>query len=234
MKILAVDSSAVTASVCLSEDRKICGEFFVNTRQKHSRTLMPMLENLLQCTGVSLAEIDLFAVSEGPGSFTGVRIGVSCVKGLAMPFDKPCVGISSLEAMARNLTATEGILCAVMDARCGQVYNALFSCEGGVLRRLTPDRAIAMEDLAVECSTYQKPIYLVGDGAELCAAKQFGISGRPVLQPQLTTRSCAGRSSPRTGLHRFICVRRRHNVHENHNLEGISCLHWELTTEGFV
>ena len=172
MKILAVDSSAVTASVCLSEDRKICGEFFVNTRQKHSRTLMPMLENLLQCTGVSLAEIDLFAVSEGPGSFTGVRIGVSCVKGLAMPFDKPCVGISSLEAMARNLTATEGILCAVMDARCGQVYNALFSCEDGVLRRLTPDRAIAMEDLAAECSTYQKPIYLVGDGAELCAAKE--------------------------------------------------------------
>lgn len=187
MKILAVDSSAVTASVCLTEDRTICGEFFVNTKQKHSRTLMPMLEDLLRSTGVSLSEIGLFAVSEGPGSFTGVRIGVSCIKGLAMPFDTPCVGVSTLEAMARNLTTAEGILCAVMDARCGQVYNALFSCEGGVLRRMTQDRAIPMAELAEECKMYNKRLYMLGDGAELCYHKEEQFQElRAVLVPEAT------------------------------------------------
>ena len=130
MKILAVDSSAIPASAAVWEDGRLLGEFYSNTRQTHSQTLLPMVENLLKCTQTALNEIDLFAVSAGPGSFTGVRIGVACVKGLAMPEDKPCAGVSTLEAIAWNLAHLRGTICAVMDARCQQVYNAVFEADG--------------------------------------------------------------------------------------------------------
>lgn len=184
MKILAVDSSAVTASVCLTEDRTVCGEYFVNTKQKHSGTLMPMLESLLASLGVKPSEIDLFAVSVGPGSFTGVRIGVSCIKGLAMPFDTPCAAVSTLDAMVQPLVQLNGILCPVMDARCGQVYNALFSAENGALQRLTEDRAVSVTELAAECGSFGKPVYLVGDGAQLCYQNEAFRAAGAVLVPE--------------------------------------------------
>lgn len=168
MKILAVDSSATAASAAIMEDDRLLGEFFINTKLTHSQTLMPMIEALLLNTRISLSELDLFAVSAGPGSFTGVRIGVSSVKGLAMGSNKPCASVSTLEAMAQNFSHVNGIICAVMDARCQQVYNALFAAENGVLTRLTEDRALALTDLADELSVMKKTVYLVGDGAELC------------------------------------------------------------------
>ena len=126
MKILALDSSAVSASAAVLDDDKVLGEFFINTKQTHSQTLMPMVQQVLIQTKTSLEEIDLFAVSAGPGSFTGVRIGVACVKGMAFAQNKPCIGVSTLEAMAYPLSMLNGIICAVMDARCQQVYHALF------------------------------------------------------------------------------------------------------------
>lgn len=168
MKLLALDSSAISASVCLLEDGVILGESFVNIRQTHSQTLMVMTEQLLQCTGTALADVDVFAVSAGPGSFTGVRIGVACIKGMAMAEGKPCAGVSTLEAMAENCRNLNGIVCAVMDARCQQVYNALFQIEDGVVTRLTEDRAISIAELAQECAQLQESIYLVGDGAAIC------------------------------------------------------------------
>ena len=137
MRILAIDSSAGAASAAIWEDGSLLGEFFTNTRLTHSQTLMPMIGGVLDCARVPLESIDLFAVSAGPGSFTGVRIGVASIKGLAMAQGKPCAGVSTLEAMARNLAHLEGLVCAVMDARCGQVYNALFLAERGTLTRLT-------------------------------------------------------------------------------------------------
>lgn len=168
MRILALDSSAVSASACVMEDGRILGEYFVNIKQTHSQTLMVMAQGVLQNTGVPLDSIDLFAVSAGPGSFTGVRIGVACVKGMAMAQEKPCAGVSTLAAMAENLRDFTGIICAVMDARCQQVYNALFQVEDGIVTRLTEDRAIAIAELAEECAAFQQPVYLVGDGASLC------------------------------------------------------------------
>lgn len=172
MRILAIDSSAISASAAVLEDDKLLGEFFINTRQTHSQTLMPMVENVLKYTNVPLTGIDLFAVSAGPGSFTGVRIGVACIKGMAMPDRKPCVGVSTLEAIAQNLAHLDATVCAVMDARCGQVYNAVFAANGGNLQRLTEDRAISIENLTKECKDidekFTKPIFLVGDGAKLC------------------------------------------------------------------
>ena len=168
MIILSVDSSAVSASAALTQDGKVLGEFYINNRLTHSRTLMPMISAVLSDTETAVKDIGLFAVSAGPGSFTGIRIGISSVKGLAMPFDTPCVGVSTLEAIARNLEYESGTVCAVMDARCGQVYNALFSARNGNLERLTPDRAVTIIELAAECENLPKPLFLVGDGANLC------------------------------------------------------------------
>lgn len=166
MKILSLESSAISASVALTEDEKLIAQSFQNCGLTHSRTLLPMAESLLQNCGVTLGDVDAIAVAHGPGSFTGVRIGVATVKGLALGSDKPCIGVSTLEAMAHGARALGGRLCCVMDARAGQVYNALFAIENGSVQRLCDDRAIKLTDLAEEIGT--TPYFLVGDGAELC------------------------------------------------------------------
>lgn len=179
MLLLAVESSAGPASVAVLEDEKILGESFVNTRQTHSQTLLPMVQGLLMSLGKRCDEIDLFAVSNGPGSFTGVRIGVACVKGLAFPQNTPCCGVSTLEAIAGNGRAFEGVvLCAAMDARRSQVYNALFEVKNGELCRLTEDRAISIEALSQECAPYGDRLLLLGDGAALCHETMKGFGAR--------------------------------------------------------
>lgn len=166
MKILAFESSAVSASVALTEDEKLVAQSFQNCGLTHSRTLLPMAEALLQNCGVTLDDVDAIAVAHGPGSFTGVRIGVATVKGLALGTDKPCIGVSTLAAMAHGARALGGRLCCVMDARAGQVYNALFEVQEGQIHRLCDDRAIKLTDLGEEIG--EAPYFLVGDGAELC------------------------------------------------------------------
>ena len=154
MLILALDSSAAPASAALLKDGKILSEFYINTKQTHSQTLMPMVESVLKLTNKTLDDVTCMAVSAGPGSFTGVRIGVSCVKGLSMTRNIPCAGVSTLRAMAENARQLTGIVCAVMDARCGQVYNALFRAEDGKLTRLCDDRALPIVELLEECKTF--------------------------------------------------------------------------------
>lgn len=168
MKILAIDTSATAASVCIAEENKIIGEFFINTAITHSQTLMPMLEQLFKNTGLSLKDIGAIAVNAGPGSFTGVRIGVAAVKGLAFADNLPCVSVSTLESMAYNMLGTDCIVCSVMDARCSQVYNALFRVKGNSVERLCDDRAFSLSDLKLELQKYSEKIYLVGDGANIC------------------------------------------------------------------
>ena len=148
MKILALESSALAASVAVCEDEELIAQSFQRTGLTHSATLMPMAEDMLKNAGLTLAEMDVIAVAVGPGSFTGLRIGVSAAKGLAWVLDKPCAPCSTLESMAWQVAHMEGELCPVMDARRKQVYNARFRSEGGAPIRLTPDRAIAMEELA--------------------------------------------------------------------------------------
>ena len=191
MLILALDSSAAPASAALLEDGKILSEFYINTKQTHSQTLMPMVESVLKLTNKTLDDVTCMAVSAGPGSFTGVRIGVSCVKGLSMTRNIPCAGVSTLRAMAENARQLTGIVCAVMDARCGQVYNALFRAESGKLTRLCDDRALPIAELLDECKTFAEKIYLVGDGAELCY-KTFAAIRAELLQPQLRFQRASG------------------------------------------
>jgi tRNA threonylcarbamoyladenosine biosynthesis protein TsaB len=167
MRILAFETSAKAASVALLQDGKLLGESYQNTGLTHSQTLMVMAQDMLNQCGLSVGDLDAVAVAAGPGSFTGVRIGVAAAKGLAWGSEKPCYGVSTLESMALALGAFCGTVCPVMDARRSQVYNALFVAEDGVLSRLTEDRAIALEDLAQELQTAPQPIFLVGDGSEL-------------------------------------------------------------------
>ena len=168
MLILAFETSAKAASVALLEDNKLLGESYQNTGLTHSQTLMVMAEDLLKQCGKTVADLTAVAVAEGPGSFTGVRIGVAAAKGLAWGRNIPCYGISTLEAMAVSLGAFQGYVCPVMDARRSQVYNALFYVNCGEIRRMTPDRAVALSDLEKEIKTFEEPIFLVGDGSNLC------------------------------------------------------------------
>ena len=170
MLILALDSTAQVGSVALCEDDgHLLAECTLNTGNTHSETLLPTVEFLLKSCGVTVDDVDLFACTAGPGSFTGVRIGAATVKGIAFGKGKPCVGVSTLEALATNARAFEGIICPCMNARRQQVYNALFECKGGQLTRICEDRALAIEELLREVAAYapEKKIYLVGDGAEL-------------------------------------------------------------------
>ena len=168
MKILAFETSAKAASAALTENGKLLAESYQNTGMTHSQTLMVMAQDLLKQCGLTARDVDAVAVANGPGSFTGVRIGVAAAKGFAWGREIPCVGVSTLEAMALTLGAWQGYVCPVMDARRSQVYNALFHVSGGKLERIRPDRAIALADLGEELKNLEEPIFLVGDGSNLC------------------------------------------------------------------
>ena len=183
MKILALESSAKAASVCRWEEGKVLAESYQNTGLTHSRTLLPMCQSMLANCGIELEEVDVIAAASGPGSFTGLRIGLATAKGLAWPGEKPCYGVSTLEAMAWNLAHVDGVICCAMDARRNQVYNALFQAEGGTLTRLTPDRAISLEELFQGPEAETRAQILVGDGAELCYNYAVPLGVDLVLAP---------------------------------------------------
>ena len=170
MLTLAFESSAKAASVALCEDGRLISQVIQCSGLTHSRTLLPMAEDLLKNAEMEMKQIDCFAVAQGPGSFTGIRIGIATVKGLAWAADKPCIGVSTLAAMAWNGVAAGGLICAVMDARRSEVYNALFRIEDGRPVRLCPDRAISLSALTEELRDRGEAPFLVGDGTELASA----------------------------------------------------------------
>lgn len=167
MLILAFETSAKAASVALLEENRLLGESYQNTGMTHSQTLLVMAEDLIKQCGKAVTDVTAVAVAAGPGSFTGVRIGVAAAKGFAWGASLPCYGVSTLEAMAESLSVWEGYVCPCMDARRSQVYNALFYVNRGEPERLREDRAISLEDLKKDLLTLDGPIFLVGDGANL-------------------------------------------------------------------
>ena len=171
MKILALDSTALTATVALCEDTRLIGLYTLNSGSTQSETLLPMVESMMKLMGWQISDIDLFACSRGPGSFTGVRIGAATIKGLAFGTGKPCIGVSTLEALAYTLHGLENgrdiLLCPVMNARRGQVYNALFRLSDGKITRLCEDRALSIIELGQELASCSEPIYLNGDGYDI-------------------------------------------------------------------
>lgn len=184
MLILAFETSAKAASVALLEDGKLLGESYQNTGLTHSQTLLVMAEDLLKQCGKAVGDITAVAVAEGPGSFTGVRIGVAAAKGFAWGGELPCYGVSTLEAMAESLGIYQGYVCPCMDARRSQVYNSLFYVNQGNIQRLREDRAIALADLAGELKELTEPVFLVGDGSALAFRTLSGQIPRLVLPPE--------------------------------------------------
>lgn len=168
MKILALESSAKAASCAVLEDGALLASAWQATGLTHSRTLLPMVEDMLQNSELTVQDMDAVAVAAGPGSFTGLRIGVAAVKGLAWAAEKPCIPVSTLEAMAWPLAHLEGDIVCAMDARRQQIYNAVFLAEGGELTRLREDRALSLEEAAADLAGLDGPMTVVGDGAGLC------------------------------------------------------------------
>lgn len=190
MKILCLDSTAKVATAALLSDGETLAEYTVSGGLSHSELLLPMVRSLLTSCALTEDDIDLFACTVGPGSFTGVRIGVSLIKGLAFGRGRPVAAVSALEALAESLLPMDGILCPVMDARRGQLYSALFRCEGGIPVRLTEDRAIGADELAEELLTHYpgEGCHLVGDGYRVAEAA-FTERGVPLLDTPLSLRA---------------------------------------------
>ena len=181
MLILAFETSAKAASVALHDGSKLLAESYQNTGLTHSQTLMVMAEDMLKQCGYTAKDVTAVAVAAGPGSFTGVRIGVAAAKGMAWGLQVPCYGVSTLEAMAKNLGIYDGVVCAVMDARRNQVYNGLFRAEKGAIVRMTEDRAIALAELGAELAQMDGPVYLVGDGSLVAKA---ALEDRVIAPPE--------------------------------------------------
>lgn len=187
MLILGIDTAAAPccAAVYDTDKQQTLGSFVINNKLTHSVTLMPVVSDLLRNSGITTEDIDLFAVANGPGSFTGLRIGISAVKGMAFAASKPCAAVSTLEAMAYNVSVCDGIVCAAIDARCNQVYTATFLNDNGTVTRLTEEECLKADELAARLSEYDGDIILVGDGAQLVkkAADEQGISTRLAPDP---------------------------------------------------
>lgn len=198
MLILAIDTAATTAAAALTDGERLIAEFSMNRTLTHSETMLPMIKAMLGTAQVKTGDIDMFACAAGPGSFTGVRIGVSMVKGLAFGSSKPCVGVSTLEALAFNLDGfpPDAIICPVMDARRGQFYNALF--RNG--ERLTPDRCISASELQTELECLGAPVYFTGDG---CVLAHESIKLQTVRDTPERLRCSSGYSVAATALRRY-------------------------------
>ena len=178
---LAFETSAKAGSVALLEGRKLLGESYQNTGLTHSQTIMTMAQDLIAACGYTPQQVEAVAMAAGPGSFTGIRIGVAAAKGFAWGAQIPCYGVSTLEAMALNLGAYDGLVVGTMDARRSQVYTATFRAEKGVLTRLTEDRAISLQQLEEELAESTLPVYLVGDGSILTFNTLSGVVPQLVM-----------------------------------------------------
>ena len=184
MLLLAFETSAKSCSAALHDGKGLLAESYQNSGLTHSQTLMVMAEDLLKVCGKSAADVTHLAAAAGPGSFTGIRIGVSAAKGFAWGAEKPVYGVSTLESMALGLGVWSGYICCCMDARRNQVYNAIFLAENGELKRISEDRAIALSDLKEELAHIDGPIYLVGDGAALAHKNLSSELENLILPPE--------------------------------------------------
>jgi tRNA threonylcarbamoyladenosine biosynthesis protein TsaB len=171
MLILALDTMSLTASAALWRDEVIVAQYFLNSGHTHSTTLLPMIKHMMETSGVSLDDVDLLACAVGPGSFTGIRIGIATLKGLCVGKNISCVGVSSLEAMAYGMRGVDGIVCPVINARRTQFYSSLFRVKNGLVSRLSEDDIVMGADLDSVLSPYDEAVYLVGDGYG--AAREF-------------------------------------------------------------
>ncbi|MCX7711026.1 MAG: tRNA (adenosine(37)-N6)-threonylcarbamoyltransferase complex dimerization subunit type 1 TsaB [Clostridia bacterium] len=184
MKILAVDTSSTVAAVAVAENTKLLGEFIINHKKTHSQKLMPMIKNILDSLELSPAEIDLYAASSGPGSFTGLRIGVTAVKAMAFAAGKPVVSVPTLDALAYNVPETEALICPMMDARNNQVFTAIYKYEKGEQIKITEYMGIPVLELIDMIKGKNQKAVFIGDGVEVHRELlQIELGGKSIFLP---------------------------------------------------
>ncbi len=167
MKVLAVDSSGMVASVALVEDDNLVAEYTINYKKTHSQTLLPMLDEIVKMTELDLNTVDAIAVSKGPGSFTGLRIGTATVKGLALSLNKPVIGVPTVEGIAMNLYGCNALICPLMDARRNQVYTGIYRFENGNLMVIKDQIAIGIEEIIDALNVIGRDVIFLGDGVDV-------------------------------------------------------------------
>lgn len=171
MKILALDSSGIVASVAVVEDDVLLGEYTVNHKKTHSQTLLPMLDEVARMIELDMDTIDAIAVAAGPGSFTGLRIGAATAKGLGLALDKPLVSIPTVEGLAYNLYDTPGLVCPIMDARRAQVYTGIYRFVNHRLETVQGQCAIGIDELLEQLNELGETVVFVGDGVPVFAGR---------------------------------------------------------------
>jgi len=164
MKILAIDSSSLVATVAIVTDDILTAEYTINYKKTHSQTLLPMIDQMAKLIDLDLNEIDAIAVSGGPGSFTGLRIGSATAKGLGLALEKPIINVPTIDAMAYNLYNTDKLICPIMDARRQQVYTGVYTFNDGVFRIVREQCAISIEELIEFLNEQKKEVIFIGDG----------------------------------------------------------------------
>ncbi len=164
MKLLALDSSGLVASVAIVTEEAMLAEYTVNYKKTHSQTLLPMLDEIVKMTEMDLSEIDAIAVAAGPGSFTGLRIGSATAKGLGLALDKPIIAVPTLEGLAYNVFCTDRLICPMMDARRNQVYTGLYEFNGGEIITVKQQSASSIEDILQEINQSGRKVIFIGDG----------------------------------------------------------------------
>jgi tRNA threonylcarbamoyladenosine biosynthesis protein TsaB len=164
MKILCLDSATESATAAIIDENKLLGEIIFNYKKQHSVIMMPMIDKLLKNTDLDINDIDGFVVSKGPGSFTGLRIGMATIKGLVQANEKPFISISSLDALANNLYFAQGIICPIMDALRGNVYTNFYKMEDGSLTSLEDPQILSLDELIGKVKSFNDRVYFIGDG----------------------------------------------------------------------
>ena len=180
MKILAIDSSGLIASAALATEDAVLAEYTTNYKKTHSQTLLPMIDEIVKMTETELAELDAIAVTAGPGSFTGLRIGSATAKGLGQALNKPLIAVPTTEALAWNFCGSEAVICPLMDARRSQVYTGLYrwNKDTGIMECLLEQQAVAVEDIIAEVNRLGQPVIYLGDGAD---AYRAGLSEKTAV-----------------------------------------------------
>ena len=190
MTLLGIDTSGKTASVALCTEDKVLAQTTVYTSLTHSQVILPICKDVLKNAGMELSDVDGIAVAMGPGSYTGLRIGISAVKAICFAQDKPCIGVSTLEGLANNVSLHRGIICAVMAARLDLVYCAVFESDGCKVKRLTEDEILPLDELAAKLEQYDGSIAVAGDAADKLVGERF-VTAPPHLRLQLATGLCS-------------------------------------------
>ncbi|MDE7302274.1 MAG: tRNA (adenosine(37)-N6)-threonylcarbamoyltransferase complex dimerization subunit type 1 TsaB [Oscillospiraceae bacterium] len=188
--LLGIDTSGKTASVAVCTENSVLAQTTVYTKLTHSQVILPICKDVLKSAGLTLSDVDVIAAAAGPGSYTGLRIGIAAVKAMCFALDKPCIGISTLESLAYNVSLHKGIICAVIAARLDLVYCAVFRSDGRNVTRLSEDEILPIDELMKRLEAFNEDVVTVGDAAEKLAGERF-MTAPPHLKLQLASSLCA-------------------------------------------